>query len=128
MYMNSVLREIDWTDDEYDVCENVSVDLSSDSPNRDSVIRNVARMFERGTSVDHYVYCITYQDSGDTCWYVGETANLADRISTHIRQKTVINIDLVECRDSKDDAKEREINLFKEKILEKESTNVFGGK
>jgi predicted GIY-YIG superfamily endonuclease len=126
--MCNLLRKIDWDADSYEVTDDVQIDLRSNATlDRDKIILECVSAFEQNVSHEHYVYCIKYEHNGDTRWYVGETANLADRITTHSRNKNIQNVERVEGVDSREEAREREHDLHAEVILDKQSTDVWGG-
>jgi len=123
-----ILSEIDWQSSSYDVTDSVTVDLSADSVDRLSVMKSVIRSFENESSSPHYVYCLEIEKNGEQCWYVGESANLYDRITTHIRKKNILNIQRVEELPSRQDALEREREMSYEIAIQKNTTNIYGGR
>jgi GIY-YIG catalytic domain. len=121
------LSSIDWDSNFYDITENASVDLSSDSPiDKQEIIRTVAKLFEKSTDSTHYVYCLSV-DEGSR-WYVGETANLYDRFCTHLRTRDVTNIEFVKPASDKEHSRERERELSYQVAIDKNTTEVYGGR
>jgi predicted GIY-YIG superfamily endonuclease len=121
------LSPIDWSDDEYHIDESTTVDLSSDDISQKSeLIKMIVRAFELTQDSEHYVYCFSYD--GGSRWYVGETENLYDRFSTHIRERGITNIERIEPVSDRDEGLERERELSYEVAIEKESTEIYGGR
>lgn len=123
-----MLETIDWSADSYSITEAATLDLSTDGTlDREELMKHVARTYEQDVSSSHFVYCIEYEDDGETCWYVGETENLHQRLTAHIMDKNVTNIERVEPQPDRDVAREREHDMHCEVVMDKESTNVYGG-
>ena len=121
------LSAIDWDSDEYRVTESSTIDLSSDDiSNRAELIRMAMKSYEAAQESPHYVYCFSF-DGGDR-WYVGETANLVNRISTHIRERGITNIERVETVENREQGLERERELSYEIAIDKGSTEIYGGR
>jgi predicted GIY-YIG superfamily endonuclease len=85
-------------------------------------------------SFQHYLYVIEGRlDSGEKAYYVGETSDIERRLREHIRKDIssekvdieITNVDIMEADKEKYQRQEKE--LFKETILEKETTKVYGG-
>lgn len=120
---------IDWSADSYSVTDETTIDLSaSGGIDRESMLRYVARCYEQDVEHDHYVYCLTLPSSHEYDWYVGETTQLEQRISTHIREKGVTNIERLENVPDKETALDREQEMFLEVAIDKESTKLCGGR
>jgi len=123
----ATLEKIDWDSDMYHIDETTVVDLSSDDiSDKTELIKMILRSFERSQDANHYVYCFSFQD-GDA-WYVGETENLYDRLTTHIREKGITNLEHVEPVADRDAGLERERELSYEVAIDKKSTEIYGGK
>jgi len=124
---DELVGPIEWSGESIQLSDSISMSVSrNDSTKRRDVIRMIARQYDRFTDADFYAYSLEL-DNGDR-WYVGETANLYDRISTHLRDKTVSNIHRIEQLATKEDAKERERELSYELAIEKGTTEVYGGR
>lgn len=83
---------------------------------------------EHSMGTPFYVYGIRLERDGETWWYVGQTSDLQSRISTHKSDKNVLNIEYIEGFDTREGAKEREREMAYEIAIERETTNVLGGR
>lgn len=121
------LEAIDWNDETYAVDDTTMVDLSSDDiSSKTELIKMIVRSFESSQNANHYVYCFSFK--GGDAWYVGETENLYDRFTTHIREKGITNLEYVEPVENRDIGLERERELSYQIAIEKQSTDIYGGK
>lgn len=95
------------------------------SLNRDEILSNIVSMVDIEYDCNHYVYCLELNDSA---WYVGETENIKNRFSSHKREKNVTNIELIEEVPDRETALERERELSYEMAIEKNTTEIYGGR
>lgn len=108
-----------------DLLENVQFEFSdSTGLSNNDVIKTIAQGLEQHAD-GHYVYCLELDDES---FYVGETSQLSTRIATHVREKDVQDIERVELANDKNEALERERELSYEMAIEKQTTNIFGGR
>lgn len=109
-----------------DLLENVQFDFNeSTGLSNDDIIKTMATGVEQQED-GHYVYCLRL--NGENSFYVGETSQLSTRISTHLREKDVRELERVELTSDKDEALERERELSYEVAIEKGTTNIYGGR
>lgn len=108
-----------------DAFENVNINFSEHSSLSDPErIRAAARALEE-CSEGPFVYCLKL--SGGT-FYVGETKHLSNRIGTHARDKQIDRIQHVETVPDKETARDREQTLSFEIAIEKNTTDIDGGR
>jgi predicted GIY-YIG superfamily endonuclease len=123
----SSLDRIQWSSNEYTVNDSVSLDLSShEVVDRRALLSTAVKIYEQQAPDDYYVYCL--EIDGGSSWYVGETANLIDRVTRHLSDKNVTNIEAIEPCDSRECAREREREMSYEVAIEKECTEIYGGR
>lgn len=120
------LERIDWTENSIDVSENSTVLLNEHTAlSRGEVLQNIISIFDEESNTDYYVYCLEIDENN---WYVGETSNLPKRFSAHKRDKNITNIERIEEVQSRKEARERERELSYEMAIEKETTDIYGGR
>lgn len=124
-----MLKAIDWSSDTYDITEDTVLELTPHTGLSNSeVVKLVTEQYEQEADAEHFVYCFSYEVDGETRWYVGETSNLKQRISTHSLEKNIDNIEVVEPASSREDALEREREMSYEIAIEKGTTEIYGGR
>lgn len=120
------LQPIDWNADLYEITDGVTMELSPYTAlSHGDLVKEVVSVFEDSTPFEYYVYC--FQFDGDK-WYVGETKNLAQRISTHSTDKSIENLEVVEGVESREEAREREREMSYEIAIKKGTTEIYGGR
>lgn len=75
-----------------------------------------------------YVYVIKLLRDNELWWYVGQTINPIQRLKTHLQNKNVVGVDRLIGVSNRDAAKEKERKLAYEVAIEKNSTNILGGR
>lgn len=120
-----MLGPIDWSADAYHIVDDVTFDLQSHTGlSRREIIKQVVSTYYHIDEHEFHVYCLEIEDG----WYVGETGNLPTRVATHMNKRNVSNIERVEPVDNREDALERERVMSYEIAIEKNSTDIYGGK
>lgn len=131
MDSNASYIDIDWRtgNGTFPITSSVSYDMNSYSGlDRRAKIVELARLFEECSDESHFVYCFKYEKNGEQWWYVGETGHLTNRILTHTNEKDVIGIEILESVEDVDAGRERERELSYQVAIDKETTNIGGGR
>lgn len=126
MQTEHTLSTIDWNSDVYKITDGFTMELGSHTGlSRAERVCQAVTLFEDNTPFEYYVYCFEFDDGK---WYVGETEHLAQRISTHSNERDIQNIEVVEGVPSREDAREREREMSYEIAIDKDSTEIYGGR
>jgi len=103
-----------------------SCDVNNDM-SRQELVKKM-REIQNNTIGESYVYVIIVKREGEEYFYVGKSNNPSSRIKNHINKKNVVGIERVEGCISESSALERERELSYEIAIEKDTTNILGGK
>lgn len=124
-----MLKPIDWSEDTYQITDDTTMEISPHTGlSNAEVVKLVASEYEQQCDAEHFVYCFSYEVDGETRWYVGETSNLKKRLSSHSLDKNIDNIEVIEPAGSREEALEREREMSYEVAIDKESTEIYGGR
>lgn len=122
------INPIDWSAESHTIGD-VTINLDfDDEPRYEEILSSVARAYNKYSDSECHVYCIEYIEDNESYWYVGETSNIGQRLTTHIYERDVRNIEFIEEWPNKQEAREREQIASYEVALAKETTNVRGGR
>lgn len=101
--------------------------ITFDKKGHNTLIDKMCKM-QSSTVGESYVYVLVIMKDDEPYYYVGKSNNPTNRLTQHISSKSVVDIERLEGCKSEKAALNRERELSYELAIEKDTTNILGGK